>query len=83
MYLLKNIFDVISGKKSWVGYASNSSGFSLPKIRKGILTPLDIIKKESVDTNTVDKLNMLYAKDYRIYNDLNIIMKAYRNLGRS
>jgi GT2 family glycosyltransferase len=82
LYFFRNIAEVIAGKKSWVGYAANPSGFSLPKIRRGVLSPLDIIRKESADANTADKLNMLYAKDYRIYNDLNIVIKAFRNIGR-
>ena len=30
-----------------------------------------------------EKMNLNYAKDYRIINDLNIIMKNLRGLGRS
>ncbi len=30
-----------------------------------------------------EKMNLNYAKDYRIINDLNIMMKNLRELGRS
>jgi hypothetical protein len=30
-----------------------------------------------------EKMNLNYAKDYRIINDLNMIVKKFRELGRS
>ncbi len=78
-----NLFSVFSGSKSWVGYCkSDSSIGSLPKIRTGILDPLDALRQGITDTLTISRLNSLYAKDYRIYTDLRIIQKGWRNLGR-
>ena len=79
---LRNILQVFWGKKSWVGYTNQPSDFNLPKIRKGVLTPLDMIQMDTTDSNTIDKLNMLYAKDYQIYKDAHILIKAYDKLGR-
>ncbi len=82
--LFRNVFKVILGKMSWVGYVSgqNISVTMLPKIRTGILNPLDAQKNSQLDDHTINRLNSLYAKDYRIYSDLNIIWKGFRNLGR-
>jgi O-antigen biosynthesis protein len=80
----RNIFRVASGKCSWVGYARGEKIplSMLPKIRPGILHPLDAQSTSQLDDQTVNRLNSLYAKDYQIYADLNITWKGMRSLGR-
>jgi len=81
---LRNIINVLSGKYSFVGYKTGENIFitMLPKIRPGILNPLDAQFTQQLDGQTINRLNSLYAKDYQIYSDLNIIWKGIRNLGR-
>lgn len=80
----KNAISCLLGKKSWVGYhPSGSNSFDLPKIKPGILTPLDgSAIKELTDESTINRLNLLYAKDYELFKDVEIIWKGYRNLYR-
>jgi O-antigen biosynthesis protein len=82
--LLRNIFMVLFNIRSWVGYSelSESETHHLPEIKKGILNPFDAFKKEPVPGEAISRLNLIYARDYRITNDLNIIFKGFRNLGR-
>jgi GT2 family glycosyltransferase len=84
--LLRNCFEILFGQLSLVGYCfpteADKQKWNLPKIKQGVLSPLDALDKELVDTPTIQKLNMLYAKDYRLWNDLNIIWKGLRELGR-
>lgn len=81
--MIKNLFSVLFGGKSFVGYCSdkNSDTSLLPKIKKGIFTPLTIINKDKTTKELVERLNMMYAKDYKIIQDLNIIIKSWRKLG--
>lgn len=83
-YLL-NIFKVLVGNHSWVGYhsAENSSQSGLPVIRTGILNPVDMIGEKKLDEATIHRLNSLYAKDYHVNVDLNIVRKGLRQLGRA
>ena len=85
--LIKNCISIVIGKKSWVGYYfprnEDAQKWNLPKIKKAILNPLDALDKQLVETPTIQKLNMLYAKDYLLWNDLNIIWKGLRELGRT
>jgi len=46
------------------------------------LNPLDLISDKKLDESTIHRLNSLYAKDYQVNTDLNIIRKGWRNLGR-
>ncbi len=81
---VRNLFLVLIGNKSWVGFqiTTNSTAHKLPKIKPGILYPTDMIKGNDVSSETADRLNLLYARNYKILNDINIIFNGIRNLGR-
>jgi GT2 family glycosyltransferase len=80
---LGNLVSVFFGRKSWVGYGEMSAEkqFRLPKIKRGILTPVDSLATKPGE-DTANKLNVVYAKDYRVSNDFRILWKGFRNLGR-
>jgi GT2 family glycosyltransferase len=82
---IRNIFSVFLGFRTWVGYEGQRSGVvsqKLPAIRIGVLFPTDILRNKEVTEETAERLNILYAKDYRAWNDLNIILKGLRHAGR-
>lgn len=82
-YLL-NCWKVLIGRKTWVGYAAHSKNYDehLPKIKAGILSPLDSLRITSLSEATVTRLNYLYAKDYTTGSDLDIIWKGFWSMGR-
>ncbi|MCC6252929.1 MAG: glycosyltransferase [Bacteroidia bacterium] len=78
---IKNVFSVLLGFKSWVGYQSHvSTGKALPVIKKGVLTPYDIVK-EKHDHDNINKINLLYSKDYKVWSDLKIVLNSLSKLG--
>lgn len=80
---LTNIFSVLFGQKSWVGYSlKQSADLQLPKLKKGVLGPLDRLKRIKAPEETAKKLNAVYAREYSTRNDLSIITAGFRNLGR-
>jgi lipopolysaccharide/colanic/teichoic acid biosynthesis glycosyltransferase len=83
--LIRNILSVLTGIYSWVGYFRSTGGDhpGLPVIRPGVLTPMDGHRYMPADDEVAEKMNLNYAKDYRIINDLNMIIKNFRELGRS
>ena len=83
LIFLKNMFHCLFGKKSFVGYYFNVTNqeSNLPYLKKGILTPLDILK--SKDESLSCKINLIYARDYHILKDLKIIKQAWKNLDRN
>lgn len=81
---IKNVFKVLFGYKSWVGYSdvTQNGNLHLPGIRKGVLSPTDSLEKISLDQETIERLNLLYARDFKISTDLNILFKGFTCLGR-
>ncbi|MCF6170797.1 MAG: glycosyltransferase family 2 protein [Bacteroidales bacterium] len=80
---LKNIFCVLFGRKTWVGFCQASQAdFQLPKIKPGVLCPLDGMKVRQQNKETIHQLNLLYARDYNLLKDVNIILFAFRDLGK-
>jgi GT2 family glycosyltransferase len=68
--LYPNIFRVLWGSRSWIGYSSPSENRShLPRLTQGVLPTT-----YSDDPAQCRKLDVLYAKDYRISNDVRIFM---------
>ncbi len=78
---IRNIFSVFFGKKTWVGYIGEGA-VNLPKIRSGVLSPLDALRINEVNQPTIQRLNFLYAKDYSTENDFDILWKGFGELGR-
>lgn len=78
---LRNSLNVLSGKLSWVGYIPDPTTFeNLPSIKKGVLNPACLFSELQLDPEKKARLNFLYAKDYRISTDFEIVFKGWRNL---
>jgi lipopolysaccharide/colanic/teichoic acid biosynthesis glycosyltransferase len=82
-HFLRNIFQVLIGKKTWVAYAnSNSESISqLPRIKEGVLSPISGLGPIN-DLAFSNKLNIIYAKDYKASTDIRIILKGLKSLGK-
>jgi len=53
----------------------------LPTIKESVLSPAIKIKNVNLDEEQRKKLNLIYSKDYKIENDLEIIFKGLSLLG--
>jgi O-antigen biosynthesis protein len=80
---LQNTGEVLIGRKSWVGYAIQSElPADLPAIKSGVLTPADMFNEAKANSVKTDRINILYARDYSILTDAEIILKNLKNLDR-
>jgi GT2 family glycosyltransferase len=81
---LSNIFSVFFSKSSWVGYhkINTEMYLGLPVIKKGILKATDVLELHDENHEAIDKVNMLYARDYSVAKDFEILMKAFKKLGQ-
>lgn len=80
--LIRNVFAVIFGRKTWVGYHPHPENTKLPTLRKPVLNPGDMFGHRNLDQSTLLNLNTLYAKDFKLGNDFRILFKGFRKLGR-
>lgn len=76
---LKNLFGILFGKLSFVGYAKihHSSNLRLPNIKRGILSSVMMVPSKQLDDDGISRLNLIYAKNHSYLMDLKIIFKNF------
>jgi hypothetical protein len=76
-----NCMHILIGRHSFVGYMTpEGKPNGLPPIKRGILTPAELLPTN--DVKSLEKLNLIYARDYSIYRDIQIFAKGWRKLDR-
>jgi GT2 family glycosyltransferase len=82
--MLWNCLRVLSGNRSWVGYAQTGiqTGHHLPLIRKGILNPENGSQTNGYNEQLWLAVNLHYARDYRLIKDIRIMTKGYKYIAR-
>ncbi|MES2773415.1 MAG: glycosyltransferase [Bacteroidota bacterium] len=78
---LGNLFKVLSGDNTWVGY--NITLKSLPPIKPGIISPTakPVHMAQGFTAESLHTIDHWYARDYEWTDDMRLIMKGYRRLG--
>lgn len=81
--LLRNIIFVLFGFRTWVGFFKNEkiNTTYLPTIKKGIVSAVEAQKKQDERIEIIEKINLMYAKDFSLNIELIICIKCYKNLG--
>jgi hypothetical protein len=46
-----------------------------------VLNPAAALRINNLNEETLERLNLLYARDYKTKKDLDIILKGFKNLG--
>lgn len=89
-----NIFKVLFGVRTWVastpylpssnakGRGAQHSPFGGVGVDTGVLSPADSLKSNHITPEVAERLNKIYSKDYSVRNDINIILKGIRKLGK-
>jgi GT2 family glycosyltransferase len=80
---VRNILDVLRGRRSWFGYFQDGNRFlRLPRMRPGVLDPISAghLRPASL---TVQRVNLEYAKDYRVWRDLRCVLRNFHDLGEA
>jgi hypothetical protein len=76
---IKNIATVLVGKKSWIGRKSTENEI-FKGYKEGVLSP-GKNSNLSPSSATSDRINALYAKDFKVTNDLKLVLSNLRYLG--
>lgn len=85
MGIIQNTFSVLLGLKTWVGFhfRNDVNTLNLPRIKKGVLSWAFVNSESSDSSEKIEKLNLIYAKDYRIWNDFIVMAKGIKFIGRT
>ncbi len=77
-----NTIRVLFGMRTWVGYleAENVDQSDLPRLKRGILNPGMHLSAETLSNERIKEINVVYAKDYKVLNDLLIITRNFREI---
>ena len=80
---LRNALHILVGSHTWVSYATADPDTQLPALRSGVFGPQHALRLSIDDPATLARLDLLYAKDYRATQDLDILRRNWRQMGRS
>ncbi len=77
-----NTIRVLFGFRTYVGYmdADYNDLSNLPKLKIGILNPGMSLQSETLSADRIKEVNVVYAKDYKVFNDLLIITRNFRSI---
>ena len=78
----RNLYLVLLGKRTWVSYSAALSDPRIPRLRPGVLglSGGDGVKP---DRRIVRRMDLEYAKDYRVWKDVERVMTDFSQLGRA
>ena len=76
---VKNSSQLLVGRKTLVGYGTKAAA-NLPRIKKGILRPNEQLLNS--DETLAEKLDLLYAREYNLLTDLQILLRSWKKLDR-
>lgn len=80
---LMNLLRILLGLKTFVGFDKiDNSDVHLPKLKKGILKPSDGLENNDLSDLEIKRINMIYAREYNISNDVMILWRGFRKLYR-
>ena len=77
---VRNLFDVLFGRKSWVGLRLTVSESEKP-LAPSVLHPADAYPNNAFSDEMLVRLEEIYARDYSVRNDLGIMTKSFGKLG--
>lgn len=81
--LLINAFRVLKGDLGWVGYdPRDHQEHLLPSLKRGVVTPAVDQDISDLAPDALHHLNLLYARDYRVADDLRLVWEQRSLLGQ-
>jgi lipopolysaccharide/colanic/teichoic acid biosynthesis glycosyltransferase len=64
-------WQVLTGKKTWIGIPVKSGKKSF--LKEGVYSPAGIFSNRQLDDATINRIYVLYLKEYDVMNDLKIL----------
>lgn len=81
--LIRNIFQVLFGKKSWIGINPNGTyDEKRYKLKKSVIYSTDTLKIKELNKEIIDKANEAYCRDFKISKEIQMVLKSFRKLAK-
>jgi lipopolysaccharide/colanic/teichoic acid biosynthesis glycosyltransferase len=82
---LKNIFLVLKGEKTWIGYCpvAGETEKELPHLPPGVLCPVSLLSSPAPEEEVCRNMNHTYARNYHLSLDVRILFRSLKKLGDS
>ena len=75
----KNVFSVLSGKKTWIGYAAETN--DLPKLKSAVITTTTLpAAMNDLPVESLQRSDVWYASGYTVLTDIKKIGKGFKYL---
>lgn len=78
---VRNIFQVLTGKKTWVGFSKQYADGPLSKLKKGVLRPTDAFSGYEFSADLSATADQLYAHDYTVKTDFVTVWRGFSRMG--
>jgi O-antigen biosynthesis protein len=78
---VRNLFSILTGKKTWVGYFSDEGNICLPQLRTCVVHCAQKNNGHDKDNFKPGEINFIYARDYDPILDIWLVFKKIRHLG--
>jgi GT2 family glycosyltransferase len=79
--ILKDIFLVLSNQKTWIGYGRPYSK-TAELMKPGVFFPHQAFPRSAHDGDLFEKIDMAYARNYKVLNDFKIFIRAFFRVGK-
>lgn len=80
--LLRNIFFVLIGKRTWIGLNPNGTmDVKAYNLREGVLYATDFIGIKDYTFDLIDKANEAYCRNFKLSKEIQIFIKLFGSLG--
>jgi len=79
---MTNWWNVLCGRKSWVGFSTQKNIEAFSQVKPGVLHPSENLKEFNLTDEDLAETETIYARYYSLSDDLHLFLKYYSLLGK-
>lgn len=81
--MYRNTWQVLVGKRTWVGYSTTEHAEKLPVLKSAVLPTYNKVAGVTPSQVVKEKLDVEYALYYNVFNDVRLVIKNFKFLGEN
>lgn len=80
--IISNIFQVLWGNKTWVGFCTAKNLQQFTKAKQGVISPYQNMIGYQLTETEMEEAELSYARYYSLANDLHLLLRNFYRLGQ-